>query len=37
VFTGILLPLFAKMLDNNTLAGFKQMNEALKARVEEAM
>lgn len=36
VFTGILVPLFAKMLDNNTLAGFNQMNEALKARVEVA-
>jgi hypothetical protein len=34
VFTGILVPLFAKMLDNNTLAGFNLMNEALKARVE---
>ncbi len=34
VFTGILVPMFAKMLDNNTVAGFNQMNEALKARVE---
>lgn len=36
VFTGILVPLFAKMLDNTTLAGFNQMNEALKARAEVA-
>lgn len=34
VFTGILVPLFAKMLDTNTLAGFQQMNQALKARAE---
>lgn len=34
VFTGILVPLFAKMLDINTLNGFRQMNEALKTRAE---
>ncbi len=34
VFTGILVPLFAKMLDTNTLQGFQQMNEALKLRAE---
>lgn len=36
VFTGILVPLFAKMLDNNTIAGFKLMNDALKLRAESA-
>lgn len=35
VFTGILVPLFAKMLDNNTVAGFNLMNQALKERVEK--
>lgn len=34
VFTGILVPLFAKMLDTSTLNGFRQMNEALKTRAE---
>ncbi len=33
-FGGILLPLFKKMLDNNTLAGFNAMNQSLKARAE---
>jgi hypothetical protein len=33
-FTGVLVPLFARNLDNHTLRGFKAMNAALKARVE---
>ncbi len=33
-FTGILVPLFKKMLDNNTIAGFNLMNEKLKERAE---
>lgn len=33
-FNGILVPLFKKMLDINTTNGFRQMNEALKKRVE---
>lgn len=34
-FNGILIPLFAKMLDVNTLNGFKLMNQKLK-EVSEA-
>lgn len=34
-FSGILIPLFSKMLDNNTKRGFEMMNEALKKRVEQ--
>lgn len=33
-FTGILVPLFSRMLDVNTLRGFEMMNTALKARAE---
>lgn len=33
-FRGILVPLFKKMLDINTLNGFNEMNKALKERVE---
>ena len=33
-FRGILVPFMKKMLDNNTLQGFRMMNEALKKRVE---
>jgi hypothetical protein len=33
-FRGILVPLFKKQLDNNTLKGFKEMNLALRKRVE---
>ena len=32
-FSGLLVRLFSKMLDNNTLEGFRQMNQALKNRV----
>ncbi|MEP7137194.1 MAG: SRPBCC domain-containing protein [Chloroflexota bacterium] len=34
-FTGILVPLFARNLGTDTLHGFKEMNQALKARAEE--
>lgn len=33
-FTGILVPLFKKMLFNETKPGFEAMNEALKNRAE---
>lgn len=33
-FKGILVPLFANMLDNQTKHGFEQMNHALKERAE---
>jgi len=33
-FGGILVPLFKKMLNNNTLNGFNQMNEKLKELAE---
>ncbi|TAL33155.1 MAG: SRPBCC domain-containing protein [Spirochaetes bacterium] len=35
IFTGILVPLFAKMLDDNTRRGFESMNEALRLRCEK--
>lgn len=34
-FSGILVPLFSKMLDNNTMEGFRQMNLQLKLRAEK--
>jgi hypothetical protein len=33
-FRGLLVPLFARSLDNNTQRGFEQMNRALKERAE---
>ena len=33
-FKGVLVPLFKKMLDVNTINGFNRMNTALKERVE---
>jgi len=36
-FGGILIPLFKKMLNDNTLRGFEAMNEALKARAERGI
>lgn len=33
-FRGVLVPLFRRTLEENTLAGFEQMNGALKNRVE---
>ncbi len=35
VFTGILVPLFARMLNTGTRGGFLEMNEALKSRAEQ--
>jgi hypothetical protein len=35
-FTGILVPLFARSLDNGTRAGFEAMNRAMKQRAEAA-
>jgi hypothetical protein len=34
IFTGILVPLFSKQLDNNTKRGFEAMNEKLKIKAE---
>jgi hypothetical protein len=34
VFKGVLVPLLARSLDNNTLRGFEQMNGALKEQAE---
>ncbi len=36
-FTGILVPLMKKMLNNETKSGFEAMNVALKKRIEENM
>ena len=33
-FKGLLVPLFARSLDNNTRRGFEEMNHALKVRAE---
>jgi hypothetical protein len=33
-FKGLLVPLFARSLETNTLQGFEQMNRALKERAE---
>jgi hypothetical protein len=33
-FKGVLVPLFKSMLDNETLEGFRAMNESLKVRSE---
>ena len=33
-FKGLLVPLFARSLDNNTRRGFEEMNHALKERAE---
>lgn len=34
IFSGLLVRLFAKGLETGTLAGFREMNEALKKRAE---
>lgn len=34
-FTGILIPLFKKLIDVNTTAGFNRMNEQLKLMAEK--
>jgi hypothetical protein len=36
IFTGLLVPLFAKRLDTDTQRGFEEMNQALKVRAEQA-
>ena len=36
IFTGLLVPLFARGLDTDTRRGFEEMNQALKARAEDA-
>lgn len=36
LFYGILVPLFKKMLDTNTINGFKQMNQKLKEVAEKS-
>jgi hypothetical protein len=36
-FTGVLVPLLARNLDDHTLRGFNAMNAALKARAEAAV
>ena len=36
-FRGLLVPLLARSLDRHTARGFVAMNEALKARVEQAV
>lgn len=36
VFTGLLVPLFARGLDSDTRRGFEEMNSALKTRAEQA-
>lgn len=35
-FTGLLVPLFKGMLQNQTKPGFEEMNRALKAQAEQA-
>jgi len=35
-FTGILVPFLARSLDTDTMRGFKEMNQALKARAEKS-
>ena len=34
-FRGVLVPMFGKMIDENTVAGFQLMNEAVKMRAEK--
>ena len=36
IFTGLLVPLFARGLDADTQRGFEEMNKALKVRAEQA-
>jgi len=35
VFTGLLVPLFARSLNTDTQRGFEEMNQALKSRAEQ--
>ena len=34
IFTGLLVPLFARQLDTDTRRGFEEMNQAIKTRAE---
>jgi hypothetical protein len=36
IFTGVLVPLFARGLDTDTRRGFEEMNRALKERAEQS-
>ena len=36
-FSGVLLPLFWKMLNSNTRKGFEQMNQSLKQHIESCL
>jgi hypothetical protein len=36
IFTGLLVPLFARSLTTDTRRGFEEMNQALKSRAEQA-
>ena len=36
VFTGLLVPLFARGLDTDSRRGFEEMNQALKSKAEQA-
>jgi hypothetical protein len=36
VFTGLLVPLFARSLNTDTRRGFEEMNQALKSRAEQS-
>jgi hypothetical protein len=35
IFTGLLVPLFARSLDTDTRRGFEEMNQVLKSRAEQ--
>jgi hypothetical protein len=35
IFTGLLVPLFARSLDTDTQRGFEEMNQALKEKAEQ--
>jgi hypothetical protein len=37
IFTGLLVPLFARGLDTDTQRGFEEMNQALKVQAEQAV
>lgn len=37
IFTGVLVPLFARGLSTDTRRGFEEMNQALKARAEQTL
>jgi hypothetical protein len=37
IFTGLLVPLFARGLDTDTQRGFEEMNQALRVQAEQAV